>query len=185
MSLPLHPIYLRLWTSTVHVSLCVPHFPHLFIVYFLQLPPFTLLSLNDFPIMVHDALYAWHPSHCHSGQFSLWPGLVLTQISPSTSAVSPLSAARKDLWHFLIETNLITHHKQENLHVNFLLRTLDKHSRSLLHAQPEFLRKPQFALQWSGVACWARHGLQVRPPGLNPSSSAYCVLKGKVTSIQF
>lgn len=81
MSLPLHPIYLRLWTSTVHVSLYVPHFPHLFIEYFLQLPPFTLLSLNDFPIMVHDALYAWHPSHCHSGQFSLWPGLVLTQIS--------------------------------------------------------------------------------------------------------
>lgn len=125
------------------------------------------------------------PSNCHSGQFSLWTSLALTPISPSTSTVSPLSPAWMDLWHFLIETNLRTHHKQENLHVNFLLRTLDKHSRSLLHASPEFLRKPQFALQWSEVACWPRHGLQVRPPDLNPNSNAYCVLKDKITPIQF
>lgn len=101
----------------------------------------------------------------------------ICSVSSVTSSEGSLALAYRDY--------LRTHHKQENLRVNFLLCTLNKHSRHLLHAQPEFLRKPQFALQWSEVACWAKHGLQVRPPGLNPSSRVYCVLKGKITLIQF
>lgn len=55
------------------LSMCVPQFPHLFIEYFLQLLPFSLLSLNDFPIVVHDALCAWPLAIVTPGNFPCGP----------------------------------------------------------------------------------------------------------------